>query len=543
MMLKGALLLVVFTISTNSVKRTKRSDLFDFYQSHVIGHYLHNDGKHDQSSRHSDPGEVRKREVKLSKGGLFYHEGPYVAHGQVQRQAPKLDSHKPGYQTISPRSNLPHRPEVTPDPFHAHPNQYINPSTIRYHAVTTPSPVQYHSTPYHGYSTPAPQQSYPTQTYFHGSPTPIPYIGSPTPYYPSPTPYHITPAPYYGTPTPYHRTPTQYHGTPKYHTASPSPYHGDPTPFPATPTPYHGTPTPHYGTPTPHYGTPTSHYGTPTPHYGTPISYHVTPPPHYPAPSSYPTFHSLENHNPPSHSFSHPNSAYKNPPHPTPVQKNDHADLSVKNPYTYRKTQVQPNYSYLKHNKLISPPQHVGTLSFAEQEVLKSGPPQPVKLAMNPETIPQRFEPVMEDLYKLHKGEVAKTETISQGNPVIISQPTLFQTITQEAPDRPARTKLSEKSYQIPKSDALQMLMAIAGDNWDAEIGIEKNLLDTASDNYICPAPEGHFPDPDSCSVYFQCAQGNPHKRTCEPGLNWNMSTNQCDWKANVDCSRNSVYL
>ena len=91
----------------------------------------------------------------------------------------------------------------------------------------------------------------------------------------------------------------------------------------------------------------------------------------------------------------------------------------------------------------------------------------------------------------------------------------------------------------MPKSDALQRLMAIAGDDWDMEIGIQKNLLDTSSSNFICPGPEGHFPDPESCAVYYQCAQGTPHKHTCEAGLKWNMINNQCDWEQNVDCRRN----
>ena len=120
-------------------------------------------------------------------------------------------------------------------------------------------------------------------------------------------------------------------------------------------------------------------------------------------------------------------------------------------------------------------------------------------------------------------------------------QQTLFQSINQDAPDCPVHQKLThQKSKQkMPKSDALQRLMAIAGDDWDVEKGIEKNLLDTSRSSFICPGPEGDFPSPSSCSVYYQCAQGTPHKHTCEAGLRWNMDKNQCDWEHNVDCDRN----
>lgn len=205
--------------------------------------------------------------------------------------------------------------------------------------------------------------------------------------------------------------------------------------------------------------------------------------------------------------------------------------------YDYNPTMVQPSH----HLNTQAIETHTGAITFVQtEEKFKSGPSQHVQVAMN--LIPGGFDPVFEDINKLQTGQRAKLNPIS--SPQNSGQQTLFQTITKEAPDRPARKKLSEtsKKHQIPKSDALQRLMAIAGDNWDAEIGIEKNLLDTASDNFICPAPEGHFPDPTSCSVYFQCAQGTPHKRTCEPGLNWNMITNQCDWEANVDCSRSTGY-
>ena len=82
--------------------------------------------------------------------------------------------------------------------------------------------------------------------------------------------------------------------------------------------------------------------------------------------------------------------------------------------------------------------------------------------------------------------------------------------------------------------------------------------------DYECPAPEGHFPDVDKCHVYYQCANGIATRQSCGAGLKWvglynqiqhlvsrgttcwhvvfryNVLTNQCDWKASVDCSLNS---
>jgi len=122
------------------------------------------------------------------------------------------------------------------------------------------------------------------------------------------------------------------------------------------------------------------------------------------------------------------------------------------------------------------------------------------------------------------------------------NQQSLFQSINQMAPERPVHTKITDpsKMKHMAKKDALQLLIGIAGDDWDVELGIEQNLLDTSGKtDFICPSFEGHFPDPDQCSVYYQCSSGTPTKNTCQSGLQWNLLTNQCDWEANVDCSLN----
>jgi hypothetical protein len=91
----------------------------------------------------------------------------------------------------------------------------------------------------------------------------------------------------------------------------------------------------------------------------------------------------------------------------------------------------------------------------------------------------------------------------------------------------------------MPKSAALKALYAIAGDDWDVAEGINKSLV-KAQHNFKCPAPEGHFPDPSNCGVYYQCAHGTSTQYECQAGLMWNVVSNQCDWAANVDCQINT---
>ena len=82
-------------------------------------------------------------------------------------------------------------------------------------------------------------------------------------------------------------------------------------------------------------------------------------------------------------------------------------------------------------------------------------------------------------------------------------------------------------------SSALENLMAIAGDDWDLTAGGSPR---PGSEVFQCPALEGHFRSPLDCAVYYQCAQGRPHRRSCHTGLAYNGLTNQCDWAENVKC-------
>ncbi len=54
---------------------------------------------------------------------------------------------------------------------------------------------------------------------------------------------------------------------------------------------------------------------------------------------------------------------------------------------------------------------------------------------------------------------------------------------------------------------------------------------------FCTAAGPGLFPDPCSCSSFFNCgAGGTGGRQACGPGLLFNKTTKQCDWPANVVC-------
>ena len=94
------------------------------------------------------------------------------------------------------------------------------------------------------------------------------------------------------------------------------------------------------------------------------------------------------------------------------------------------------------------------------------------------------------------------------------------------------------KSGQSGKSAALLKLMEIAGDDWSSGGSGAKERVRSRGQEFSCPRSEGHFPDPGTCDVYYQCAQATPHRRQCEAGLSWSVEADQCDWEDNVTCDR-----
>merc|ERR1719350_426974 len=184
----------------------------DFYQSHLYSSYL----QHRLPSLNSLTNSA-KREVKLSKEGLFYHEGPYTSHNQAEREARPLEIES--YVTpLPPKPSR--RPTTTPSPYT--------------YAVTggsvTPA-LSFHAPSYQNQPTPS-YHSTPAPLAYHGSPTPAPYHGPP-----SPAPYHhSTPAPSFGyspTHVTYPHPPIPPH-TPRLRTSTPHVSLSS-TPLPPTP--------------------------------------------------------------------------------------------------------------------------------------------------------------------------------------------------------------------------------------------------------------------------------------------------------------------
>lgn len=122
----------------------------------------------------------------------------------------------------------------------------------------------------------------------------------------------------------------------------------------------------------------------------------------------------------------------------------------------------------------------------------------------------------------------------------------IFEYIGRPTADRGVRKKQNGDKKRMGKLDALSILMSIAGASWEKDLVMgsknEAGAGNTGS-SFVCPALSGHFPDPDTCSVYYTCAGGTSHRNTCQTGLMYNSLTNQCDWEASVDCSINKAFF
>lgn len=53
------------------------------------------------------------------------------------------------------------------------------------------------------------------------------------------------------------------------------------------------------------------------------------------------------------------------------------------------------------------------------------------------------------------------------------------------------------------------------------------------SGNYL---PDGLYPDPEDCSMYYSCGGGLPNHLSCPAGLYFNPVPQVCDYPSNVDC-------
>jgi len=95
---------------------------------------------------------------------------------------------------------------------------------------------------------------------------------------------------------------------------------------------------------------------------------------------------------------------------------------------------------------------------------------------------------------------------------------------------------VSLEDKQGRKEETLKKLLAIAGEDWPTKSEGEIPVRQRQREKFECPEPEGHFPDPGQCNVYYRCVHDRPTRLMCGAGLLWNTETGQCDWEDEVMC-------
>ncbi|KAF0504578.1 chondroitin proteoglycan 2-like isoform X2 [Gigaspora margarita] len=48
--------------------------------------------------------------------------------------------------------------------------------------------------------------------------------------------------------------------------------------------------------------------------------------------------------------------------------------------------------------------------------------------------------------------------------------------------------------------------------------------------------PNGLYANPDDCSTFYQCSNGEPYLLSCPDDLQWNQERLVCDYPENVGC-------
>ncbi|XP_071956953.1 protein obstructor-E-like [Antedon mediterranea] len=76
------------------------------------------------------------------------------------------------------------------------------------------------------------------------------------------------------------------------------------------------------------------------------------------------------------------------------------------------------------------------------------------------------------------------------------------------------------------------------GSNEDDEMDIE-NDSNEIGNTFECPTSEGLFANPDSCSMFYQCAHGIEYHKHCPDNLVFNPVAKYCDWTYNVPSCNN----
>ena len=174
----------------------------------------------------------------------------------------------------------------------------------------------------------------------------------------------------------------------------------------------------------------------------------------------------------------------------------------------------QPRHQSLL-SPVVSPPSPAPALTFQDNTLRQ----QPQEIGHQPQEIghqPQQFGHKSQQLR--HQVQEFRHQSQQLSSPQQLA-------LTSSAPH------ILPLTNDHKPSSALEKLMAIAGEDWDLTTGGSPDL---GPEVFQCPALEGHFRSPRDCGVYYQCAQGQAHQRSCDTGLAYNDLTNQCDWAKNV---------
>ncbi|XP_042143020.1 hemocytin [Ixodes scapularis] len=58
---------------------------------------------------------------------------------------------------------------------------------------------------------------------------------------------------------------------------------------------------------------------------------------------------------------------------------------------------------------------------------------------------------------------------------------------------------------------------------------------------FKCPEPNGLFPDPINCRMFYHCSNDEPHHKWCPGDLHFNPKLLVCDWKQNAGCEEGFI--
>ncbi|KAF7271212.1 hypothetical protein GWI33_015894 [Rhynchophorus ferrugineus] len=67
-------------------------------------------------------------------------------------------------------------------------------------------------------------------------------------------------------------------------------------------------------------------------------------------------------------------------------------------------------------------------------------------------------------------------------------------------------------------------------------LGLLVGLVVCSGADYICPEPDGYFPDSNDCGSFYECSFGIPFKVECPRGTYYNINVQVCDFLKKSDC-------